>query len=102
MEVSPNQELVLYTLANKELCGVQISRAIEDCSDGKKIVRVSSLYVTLQEMEEKGVLSSYLEEKVPDFTTGGKRRFYRLTDMGKNLLQSRIDFRRKLSNWNPK
>lgn len=63
----------------KDAYGVLISREIETRT-GREVV-VGSIYATLERLEEKGLVSSYLGDPTPE--RGGRaRRYFRATKKG--------------------
>src|SRR5262245_987128 len=64
--------------------GMAVHRKVEDL--GGKPVKLGAIYVTLDRMEEKGLLSSWLTDPLPQ--RGGRtKRCYRLEAPGKRALQ---------------
>ena len=55
-------------------------------SDGR--LKRGTVYVTLQRMEEKGFITSRLEDEV-DERIGAPRRLYKLTGLGERALAAR-------------
>lgn len=88
------QLVVLKLLSESdELYGFQIIHAVEEC--GSKAFRLTegALYPTLHRMEQKGLVSSRKEE------SGARilRRFYSITQKGRDLYRSDIKKYKALS-----
>ena len=73
--ISHKEELVFDLLGAKERYGLELVR-----NSGGKLKR-GTVYVTLQRMEEKGLIESYVKEKPPT-ESGIPRRLYRVTGHG--------------------
>lgn len=49
-------------------------------------IKEASLYAVFQRLEKKGIIESYLG----DISHGGKRRYYRITTLGKAYFKEKI------------
>jgi PadR family transcriptional regulator, regulatory protein PadR len=80
LTLSPKEQLVLELLVrDKELYGLQLVAA----SRGR--LKRGTVYVTLGRMEEKGYITSKLEDRPP--REGGlPRRIYEPTSLGRRML----------------
>jgi len=97
---SPEQEwkkgsaelLVLSLLESEPHHGYDISRLIEIRSGGALHFHVTSLYPLLYKLEKQGWITGQWVEKAEQ----RRRRYYRLTDEGRQILQSQrkswVDF----------
>jgi DNA-binding PadR family transcriptional regulator len=65
--------------------GVTIHAKVEELSNPRKIVR-GAVYATLDRMEDKGLVSSWLSEPTPE-RGGRSRRHYRLERSGEKALK---------------
>ena len=71
--------IILSTLLDGDKYGYEIIKAIEDKTDGRLSIKQASLYSNLKRMEDQQLISSYwLDSEI-----GGKRHYYRLTDIGR-------------------
>lgn len=89
------EEIVLLTVAvlYDDAYGVSIRREIEEKM--KRAVSVSALQTALRRMEKKGYLESNFGEATA--IRGGKRkRFFKVTRLGKEALEHAKDSRLKL------
>ena len=98
---TPNEELILLALQDKELYGLQIVQSIKDASGGRKKLRIGSLYPTLHSLEEKGLVQSQWGDECPQERKGARRRYYSLTQSGEATLADIQGFRENLLNWQP-
>ncbi|WOB66901.1 PadR family transcriptional regulator [Microcystis aeruginosa] len=101
VSVTPNEELVLLSLQNKELYGLQIIESIADASGGHRKLRIGSLYPTLHSLEEKGLIKSRWGDERPDDRGGARRRYYHLTQLGERTMSGIQEFRHNLLHWKP-
>ena len=67
--------------------GYEISKLIEQRSDGRLRFKVASLYPLLYRLEERGWIAGKWVEKAGE----RRRRFYRLTPEGKRVLAAQRD-----------
>ena len=73
--------------------GVTIKTYIDELTD--KDTSFGAIYSTLERLEAKGFLSSYLGDPIPQ--RGGRaKRFYRLEAAGRNALQHLDETRRRI------
>lgn len=73
--------LALLERADRPLYGYQISKELEGFGEGMP-VKQGTLYPVLRSLESQGLLSSEVEPSV----TGPPRRYYRVTDEGRQAL----------------
>ncbi|CAM4440437.1 PadR family transcriptional regulator [Paenibacillus tarimensis] len=76
--------LVLTTLAKKDQYGYELIREIERQSEGVFAFKEGTLYPILHTLEAEGWVESYWQ--VHD---GRKRKYYRITDKGKQHVKER-------------
>ena len=75
--------LVLSLLQEKERHGYELAKLIERRSDEVLVFRVASLYTLLHRLEGQGLIRGRWVEK----STQRRRRFYRLTPLGRATLK---------------
>ena len=76
--------LILALLAGEPRHGYELQKLIESRSKGVLTFHVASLYPLLYRMEERGWIAGRWVEKAGE----RRRRFYRLTSAGRDILQS--------------
>jgi transcriptional regulator len=76
--------LILSLLELRPRHGYEISKIIEERSEGTLSFHVASLYPLLYRLEKRGWVAGRWIEKAGQ----RRRRYYRLTAEGKNVLQS--------------
>lgn len=81
------QQLVMLAVMRlgEQAYGAEIQRDIEETAG--RSVSISTIYVTLDRLQRRGLMSSWLGE--PTSVRGGKaKRFYRLTAEGRETLHA--------------
>ena len=79
--ISHKEALIFDLVGSQECYGLELVR-----NSGGKLKR-GTVYVTLQRMEEKGLIESYVKEK-PSTESGIPRRMYRVTGHGAQVWQA--------------
>jgi PadR family transcriptional regulator, regulatory protein PadR len=74
--------LALLERAATPMYGYQIGRRLEEMAGGAPLVKQGTLYPLLRAMESNGLLRSEVEPSV----TGPPRRYYTITDQGRETL----------------
>jgi DNA-binding PadR family transcriptional regulator len=83
--------LILLALADADLHGLAIARAVQDLSDGRTRLWPASLYGTLEELAESGLIVELDDPDRRPVDESGKKRFYRLTRAGQRALAAETD-----------
>ena len=81
------ESLLLALLADAPMYGYQIVKELEQRSRGYFQFKEGTLYPALHRLERDGLL----EAKWMPSPSGKKRRYYALTDQGRQALMSRVD-----------
>ena len=76
--------IILNSLSEKDGYGYDILNYIFTKTQGHYEMKQSSIYSVLKRLEKQGFITSY----VGDESNGGKRRYYSLTEQGRNFLKS--------------
>ena len=79
--------LILSLVEARARHGYEISKLIEQRSDGRVRFKVASLYPLLYRLEERGWIAGKWVEKAGE----RRRRFYRLTPEGRRVLAAQRD-----------
>ena len=81
------EQLVLTAILSlrDEAYGVSIHGKVEEMSAPKR-VSLGAVYVTLDRMEDKGWIASWLSDPTPE-RGGRSKRFYRIEALGERALQ---------------
>jgi DNA-binding PadR family transcriptional regulator len=78
--------LILLALADSDLHGLGIARAVQELSDGQTRLWPASLYGTLDELTESGWIEELDDPRQRPADESEKKRFYRLTRAGHRAL----------------
>ena len=81
--------IILHTLLDGDKFAQQISDAVEVKSDKEYKMNQATLYSSLKRLESLKYVNSYWN----DSDAGGRRKFFKLTDLGKQTVEN------SLSNW---
>ena len=85
-----NDTIILCLLLDGDSYGYEISKRISEISEGKYIIKETTLYSAFTRLESNGFIESYSGGEI----SGGKRRtYYRITDSGK------VYYDEKCSEW---
>ena len=74
-----NDTIILYLLLDHPSYGYEISKNIKTMSDGKYVIKETTLYSAFTRMEKNGYIESFSE--IAD--TGKRRTYYKITDDGR-------------------
>jgi DNA-binding PadR family transcriptional regulator len=83
--------LILLALADSDLHGLGIARAVEELSDGRTHLWPASLYGTLDELTDSGLIEALDDPRQRPADESEKKRFYRLTRAGQRALAAETD-----------
>lgn len=73
-----NDTMILFLLKKEPSYGYELSKQIKTLSNGKYIIKETTLYSAFSRMEKNG----YIESFVSEADNGKKRTYYRITDAG--------------------
>lgn len=79
-------ELVLLSIVNNAeapMYGYQIAKVIEKENEEIAVIKLGTLYPFLRSLEKSGFLESHVDPSV----SGPPRRYYQITELGKETLQ---------------
>ena len=83
--------LILLALAESDLHGLGIARAVQELSDGRTKLWPVSLYGTLEGLEEAHLIEELADPRHRPADESEKKRFYRLTRAGHRALAEETD-----------
>jgi PadR family transcriptional regulator PadR len=75
--------IILRLILDKDKYGYEISKEISTRTQNQFQVKEATLYAAFQRMERRELIESYSG----DITHGSKRKYYRITILGKAFLQ---------------
>ncbi len=79
------ETIILSHLARGKSYGYEINKAIRDHSGGRYELKEATLYTAFRRMEEAGLISSFWGDE----ETGARRKYYTLSDPGREALTQR-------------
>ena len=83
--------LILLALAEADLHGLGIARAVQELSDGRTRLWPAALYGTLEELSESGLIEELDDARRRPADESEKKRFYRLTRAGHRALAAETE-----------
>ena len=83
--------LILLALADTDLHGLGIARAVQDLSDGQTRLWPVQLYGTLDALQSSGLIEELDDPRQRPADESEKKRFYRLTRPGHRALTAETD-----------
>lgn len=84
--------IILSVLYDEDIYGYLIAKKIKEKSNEEFEIKEATLYVSLKRLEKKGYLQGYWNDN--EGTSGGRRRYYSITEAGKEC------FMRNKEEWN--
>lgn len=96
---TPREQLILFSLYDRELYGIEVQRAIVECSGDRERLTLGTIYPILRSLENKGLITGRWGDEDLDSRTGARRRYYRLTELGFGTVGSILDYHQKLLNF---
>lgn len=78
--------LILSVLKDKDNYGYEISKSIKERTEGEFEIQEATLYLSLKRLEKQGAISAYWGDQ----SHGARRKYYTMTNDGKELLQQFI------------
>lgn len=79
--------IILRLVYEKDRYGYEITKEISDRTAGEFQIKEATLYATFQRLERKGLLESYTGA----YSFGGRRRYYRITTLGRAFLKEEVE-----------
>ena len=81
---------IMVALGEEELYGYAIMREVRRRTDGRRRLAPGTLYRSLKQMHERGLLAESEERPEPDLDDE-RRRYYRLTDLGRRVALAEVE-----------
>lgn len=83
------ETIILAHLVQKDSYGYEINKFIKEKTDNKYELKESTLYSAFRRLEKASLITSYWGNQ----TTGARRRYYSITELGKEaLIQNKKDW----------
>lgn len=81
--------IILAHLIEKDSYGYEINKFIKEKTNNKYELKESTLYSAFRRLEKASLITSYWGDQ----TTGARRRYYSITELGKEaLIQNKKDW----------
>ena len=81
-----NSLILLSILMKEDSYGYQISNTIKVLTDGKYIMKETTLYSAFNRLEKSELIESYSSTE----TNGRPRTYYRITDLGRQTYHEKV------------
>ena len=81
---------IVLALGDDELHGYGIMREVRQRTDGRRRLAPGTLYRSLRQMQERGLVEESLERPVPSLDDE-RRRYYRLTELGRRVAAAEVE-----------
>lgn len=78
--------IILAQLIKKDSYGYEINKSVQEITDNSFELKEATLYTTFRRLETSGHIISYWGDE----TTGARRRYYSITDRGRQLLDENV------------
>lgn len=79
--------IILRLIYEKDRYGYEISKEISIRTNDRFQIKEATLYAVFQRLEKKELIESYFG----DITHGAKRRYYRITSLGKAYYREQVE-----------
>lgn len=80
--------IILSVLKNNEMYGYEIGKTIKQATKHFEM-KEATLYVSLKRLEKKNYLEGYWNDD--ENTGGGRRRYYRITQIGLDFFNEKVE-----------
>jgi DNA-binding PadR family transcriptional regulator len=80
---------IMLALGTEELHGYAIMQEVRRCTEGRRRLAPGTLYRSLRQMQERGLLEESDERPDPGHDDE-RRRYYRLTDLGRRVASAEV------------
>ncbi len=77
------ETIILAQLLKKDSYGYEINKSIQVATKGEYELKEATLYSAFRRLEAAGMIESYWGDE----TTGARRRYYRITSVGRSLYE---------------
>jgi DNA-binding PadR family transcriptional regulator len=73
--------IILKHLLDRDSYGYEINKAIQEKTDNQYELKEATLYTAFRRLEQAGYIASYWGDE----TTGARRRYYSITQLGRDF-----------------
>ncbi len=82
-----NDTIILYLILEESSYGYEISKKIRELSEGKYVIKETTLYSAFTRLEKNGHIESFYGDE----TNGKRRTYYRITEQGNLYYQEKCE-----------
>ncbi len=94
--LSALEQDLLTLLSIRPLYGLEFVEAIKVASEGRRTLQVGSLYPTLHRLEKDNMIEGHWSDST---SSGAKRKYYTITNLGRQFFENTAIFRQSLIEW---
>lgn len=98
VKLTNNELVILSLLIRKDMYGLELISTVEE--EAGKVLKLGGLYNVMRRLEKKGFVESYWGED-SDARHGHRRRYYKITGLGKTAQVENQQVFGKLWGYNP-
>ncbi len=80
------ESVILKLIIEKDMYGYEISNCITERTGKRFQIKEATLYSVVSRLQKRHLIDSYIGEK----SHGGKRRYYKITPLGKAYYEQKI------------
>lgn len=99
--LSSFEEELLTVLLGQEMYGLQICDLFEKASNGKRKIKISTLYPALNRLEQRELITSRMADRPKDSRGGARRKYFKISRKGAFVLAQRNQFLENLNRPQP-
>lgn len=81
------ETIILGHLMNQDSYGYEINKSIQEHTHNQYELKEATLYSAFRRLEASGLIQSYWGDE----QTGARRRYYKITPMGRSTYKQRVD-----------
>lgn len=86
-----NDTMILSILMAEPSYGYAISKRIKDATQGKYMIKETTLYSAFTRMEKNGYIESFVASQNNDTGNSKKRTYYRITEQGRDYYHDKCE-----------
>ena len=83
------ETIILSVMQTEDMYGYEIAKSIKEKAKDKFEMKEATLYVSLKRLEKKNYLEGYWNDDKG--SGGGRRRYYSITEEGKEYFKDKVD-----------
>jgi DNA-binding PadR family transcriptional regulator len=99
LPLKPTALQILLSLAGGERYGYAIIKDVEDRTGGRVDLHPGALYRFIRRLDEAGLIRELEERPVPQSEDDERRRYYTITELGRQVAAAEVARMRSLVTW---